>query len=832
MMQPLRFQIDQALGPRRKARRRSATDAALVCAVWLISSLCFVACNQDDIRFDPRGFRSPRDLAFACIDSDARRGVPLAQCLNRPLDSPLRVTAVLTEADRGELATADLSNNNDLRLLDTEVAVPGFTFQPVAELPSGVAVLDGEAQSLIVASAAERVLEVYPLLNARPDFGPVNLTPQRVPIDGAPRSVARIAGEDALMLVLPDLAIFSVFSFDSGANEVSRLSLGGAVTEALPPAAATSLSPYVRSCTPLAQPAQLPAGVGAPPFRPPSGPLVATPGSLVFDPDGRRAFVTDERLPVIYEIAFDAAYQSTLRVIQVGVPQRALAVTPTLPVSLEEGAPSQVLYAIDNTDGSVFAVEVHPEHPDRDALLPVSALPQRAYRMDLGAAAESLAVVSPSAQGERCDDPSSTLGVAAQGAQLRGIFLAVGLLDARIQLIDIVDRDALCRGTQVCGGNPQSGIEVAYAMQRHRPRLAQNVTQLPTLSRQPSFAAEGGRTRIAFDGVTDLPAAPRLESLAACPSGQSIVYPPLGVNEPPLICALADVWEDQAQNWTIRFEGSLPGTEDRLGRLRTSSEGWQVESAEGRFCERGVLGAAQAAALSGRFASSSGDYGGDLVALRASEAQVRSLEPSDPCRTLLEGDDGTPRVFLFPARDTFSDRVTINATSRLGVPAETLAFCAGETLRFEVRADAAFMVAGSVGGAPSVLRALSSGRCEVDSNLAFSADNPMTWIRSRAFAGETFANQQVAFRISADRNTGEPTAIPGRVVVLEFSVDNRSRPLEVDLVLQRQSRQSRGSLPAILRYNAGDRRLYVVDTIARRMWQVTLQPLRVTGRVE
>ena len=811
---------------------RSVARIALVSALGLALCALAGACNRDDVRFDPRGFRSPRDLAFSCIDSDARVGVPLTQCLNRPLDSPLRMTAVLTEADRGELATADISNNEDLRLLDTEIAVPGFTFQPVAELPSGVAVLDGAAQSLVVASAAERVLEVYPILNARPDFGPVSLTPQRVPVDGAPRAIARVTGEDALALVLPDLGALSIFAFDNGATEVGRLSLAGAVSAVEPPATSTALSSYVRTCTPLAQPAQLPAGVAAPPFLPPTGPLVATPGSLVFDPNGRRAFVTDERLPVIYEVEVDEAYQATLRVIQVGVPQRALAITPTLPVGLEDTSPSQVLYAIDNTDGSVFAVEVHPDHPDRDALLPVSALPQRAYRMDLGASAESLAVVSPSAQGALCDDPSSALGIAAQGAQLRGIFLAVGLLNARILWIDIVDRDTLCRGTQVCAGNAQTGIEVSYAMQRHRPRLAQNVTQLPTLSRQPSFAAEGGRTRIAFDGVTDLPAAPRLEVLEACPPGQSTVYPPAGVSEPPLICALADPWEDRAQNWTIRFEGALPGTEDRLGRLREGSAGWQVESPEGRFCERAVLGTAQANALSGRFASPDGDYGGDVVALRASEALVSSLQSSDPCRTLLEGDDGTPRVFLYPIVDSFSERLVIDPTSRLGVPAATLGFCAGETLRFEVRSDGAFTVAGSVVGVPSALRALPSGRCEVDANLAFEGDNPMTWLRGRAFAGETFANQHVAFRISATRNTGEATAIPGRVVLLEFSVDNRSRPLEIDLVSQRQGRQSRGSLPAIMRYNAGDRRLYVVDTVARRMWQVTLQTLRVTGRVE
>lgn len=794
----------------------------------LTACLLASACSTSNVALDPRGFQNPRQLSFSCARVSDGSLEDLSACIGQgelaESERSLALGALVTEVDRGEIAAADLFG---VRLLDTQPAVPGFTFQPVGELPSGVAQLLGPAQRIVSASFGNRSLEFFPATNARPDLNSVVLQPEVLALSSAPGDMVALPGRDALLITLPEQAAVALVAHDgSAASEQTRLDLAATLPDVL--LLEQGLSAYERVCAPQVELSPLPETLVAPPLRAlQEG--AALPGRLVVDPERNRIFVADERLPVVHELSFDDALVLTERTIAAGSPQVALALSPSLPLVLgEEAGPSQVLYAVDAVDRSVFALEVHPDSDTRDHRLVLSTDLRAPYTLELEAPAEQLAILAPEASEQACSAETPGLQTAADPAQLRGLFLAVGTLDGTAEFFDIVDLDAVCRGESVCAGNPQTGVEVSYALARHRPRSAQLIRNLPSLLRQPSFVADGARIRVGTDGGTDFAAAPRLDALEACPLGQVQVFPANTVSQTPVICAQADPWLDQEESWVALYESTLPGANGNAGRLERDESGWRLVDRARRFCGRGVMGAAQAEALAGSFASADGSYGGDQLELSASDERVDRLVDDDACAALLRSNDGSARSFQVAISQSEAGQLRLADETFEGVPLEVLADCIPGAIRYAARTRGAFLV---VGGASEVLHPLETqedGVCGARPELSFDPSRPLSAFRARAFAGQAFSNRQVSFAVSELRNSGEAVADSERATRLEFALTNDSQPLVLDL----GASSGRSALPTDLSFNLADDRLYVIDATGRRLLQVELQPVGLLAIID
>ena len=127
------------------------------------------SCSTPQVVTATNNFDRASDVDFVCFDTNASppRALPTSECGINPQDNsattPGRALfALVTQAERGELAAVNLAASTGTALVDNTGNIPGYTFVPVGALPVAV-VVDVRAgdvpSSVWVASASDRTIE-------------------------------------------------------------------------------------------------------------------------------------------------------------------------------------------------------------------------------------------------------------------------------------------------------------------------------------------------------------------------------------------------------------------------------------------------------------------------------------------------------------------------------------------------------------------------------------------------------------------------------------------------------------------------------------------------
>ncbi|MBI5161898.1 MAG: hypothetical protein HY996_10875, partial [Micrococcales bacterium] len=163
--------------------------------------LAAAACTDEAPPFVPPSFERADQVALACLDVVAAQGLPLADCDVEEPAADLHLLALVTQSQRGELAVVDLSAEE---ILDVDRAVPGYTFHPVGELPTGVTV-PPDGQRAYVASSGARSIAVF-------DVGAIGQAAGRLdPIDLGDHVPFDIVADDGrLFVTAPDEGLLLV----------------------------------------------------------------------------------------------------------------------------------------------------------------------------------------------------------------------------------------------------------------------------------------------------------------------------------------------------------------------------------------------------------------------------------------------------------------------------------------------------------------------------------------------------------------------------------------------------------------------------------------------
>lgn len=563
-------------------------------------------------------------------------------------------------------------------------------------------------------------------------------------------------------------------------------------------------------------------------------PVSSMPSEMIVERDAAGApvalLIADLARPVIHR--FDLTTRTFVGSIRTPAPVRDLALTPFVPDSAAPGAPasSRYLYAIDDSDGSVFVLSFPSGH-----LLPVAA--SSARRRDRIGFRSTARVIAAFDTGpietdadvanddfrrtdERCRSPVT------EPRLLHGVFVAVGLSDGTLRIIDVLDRDALCRDEQPVESAPPGPCPPRFGLSetmsfvaRHRPRIGARLTSSVQIDDPPSVSVGGASARYLETGmVGEGVLAPRLETIS-CPSGLGQVFPQPGTDA--RICAITDPWAAEPELWTLTWQGAIPGTATTRGNIEP------IETSPG------VLD--QFTITTGTDLCSSGALPGDLLAITSPLPASTANDPG--CRSLLGLDlRDTPRPVLLTIEAVGPSPV---ATSRstIRVAAGSLAArviacfapsaAVEELVSFDVRVPGAFTVVGSRSGFRHRVRtgAGSPASCEID-----PMGDPLA--NGRAIPGAEFVSSRIAFRLI------DEVPIAARPdTVITFAVSQAPPGLAVDLGSTGGGARL-GVLPSEVVWSETDRTLYAIDEVRRGLAIVRTRPrgadslLRVEAFVE
>jgi hypothetical protein len=566
------------------------------------------ACSDTTPPPQPAAFERPTRLAFVCVDKNRLSTpeaalAPLSACnpppplppgkTAEPLPTAYTLHAVITQSSRGEVGAVDVPA---LSAIDTRNDIPGPTFVPTGELPVALAIAPDHPRWTYVANAGSRdisVIRTASLLHV--SAGEAYLHQEPVPIRlprastaVVPFDVAMSPDQDALFVTSAEAGLllrYPIVRCDDGGDDcpnagrldvanVSSIPLGeswGKLSSDAFEQHDTPDEPYRFACDneeplrPLPNsPVELPAKDASVPTVQPAGMAVdafcAKDGGCT-----RRLLIADRAQPIIHAVDLDALENGTpedaiLAPILSGAPTERVAVTPRVPVAVDDSTPTQYVYAIDARNGSVLVAQ-------NDRTINVSVNPGvRADRLDFGPAfadgapvAISLAMLTPafdplgspdqwvSAYDETpamddallCLDPDhQTRSV----NRLRGVFLAVGLTDGSVRIVTVHDMELRacrdCDKTAVPSYSPFSAGYDPFPVVRNRTRIALGIsaagtgeipTFVPVVAAQ--FEINSSVVGIKFDGTTNDTRAPGLDCIA-CTNTQDVSFPPPGAFMP------------------------------------------------------------------------------------------------------------------------------------------------------------------------------------------------------------------------------------------------------------------------------------------------------------
>ena len=743
--------------------------------------------------------------------------------------------AIIAQTATGEVGAVQV-DGEELGVRDTDPRVPGFTFIAVGEAPSALITPTGPLRECtFVLNRGSGDLTVMTTASLRAVDDRIIQGIAGDAFAGArPGALALDTAEETLWVSLPALGAVAALSLADAPGEgcegvivdgsLRTVTLASADAENLPdPVDLRTLEPDATADPIYTCPADL--VLADPPALAPRTPVLlgdaARPAGFAVDRERSWLWVADSLLPLLHRIDL-ATGEEILPPINVGTPTRALALTPPLPATFDPNDPltERYLYAIDETDGSVMAIDV--SDPARASFGAVLAVDVRgtapADRLPIQVATRDLEIVTPgydataSPPGVECVPTDRDLTSAAENGPpfMQGVFLAVGGVDGRVRFVDVLDLDTTCRGTFGCLAEEDLGNvdDAIVTIRRHRPRLFERDESF-SLSADPSWETGAGSSGSVLDdgspsGVSAF--APTLTAFDSCPGSLSSLFPETGS---PLLCGQLDPWGARPDSYSIEWDGAIPFS---------ASGGTIVAQGDGTFrvavprnpCELGVLGAEDVPATG--YLADNG-YGGDSIAV--------SELPS--CVALLfEGqDDELLRMPILQAFGT-SDEAGFEGELVLGAPFDItstgvdpadIEACLASGARFSIAVENAFRVSSGVEGMLHRVRTGGSGRCEIDPDV-----DPQ--YLGRAFFETPYRSPVLAFTL------GEA---PDSVVRPELQLRISSVPGPITLLISEPDDPASGatveSLLTTLRYNADDERLYSIEQDRRGLIVSELTPL-------
>lgn len=778
-----------------------------------------VACGQTPTIVQPPTFERPGDVAFTCFDTVERSLVPLITCtgVTGTEDDRYSLTALVTQTASGEVAAVDLRTN---QVLDADRRVPGFTFVRVGEFPTDLVVPPNDPGVSYVAAFGSRRVEYYATARFRPDVDAPAIPIEQegaVSLGFGPVDLALSADGASLFAALPRagaIARLTVEADGTLAESFEMVDLDPTIVPAAPPASGTT---YQRVC--------MDGAVADARVRTPNETRdleiafgdAPEPHRLLVD--GDMLLVADGSRPLIHRFRI-AEPLEPLPPIMTGVPVLDLVATPEVPSTTNpaETGTARFLYAIDATDHSVLVVDYLEGSPSFGAVLPVQIGDGDPDRLRLLSDARTLEVMTPGFPGDVCTidaagatsvDPSTVTP-----GHLRGVFLAVGTSDGLIQLIDVHDLNATCRGGLNCT-NPADERDGQVFVRRHVARRATFITESLGVIGTPSFSLAGAPGRLEPDGSTG---GDHGLQVIDCPAFMGPIFP-AGSTE-PVVCGILEPWSARAERWSGTYEGAIPAA--RTGRARV--EGDRIIFPGANLCARGVLGREDVAASMLTEQDPEFGYLGDQVVVTSDPPSSRA----EACAVyVLDEELGT-------REQTLRIPVLAAGPEELRVPPDhpalgELARCYPSLFAAEIQTLGAFTVVGATSGFEHRVVTNEEGACRIDVvGQPYDASDPATHRNGRAFLGRPYSNPHVAFTM---RDLEEPFAVgAGLESELSFSLGNVPPVLVADPGLR-----ARGRRPVILErvvFSAVDQNLYAVDSNSDGFVQFALDPLQVERTFE
>jgi hypothetical protein len=817
--------------PERPAPKSTPRATRVVTGAVAAGALAAAACQQAAVTANPRTFNRPVQATFVCLETATGIARSLADCtLDSAQNSPagLAMHGLVLQEARGEVAAVDLVART---VIDSDRSVPGFTFVPVSPLPVAIAVPEVTPECAFVASAGADVIDVLDLRIFRRESAALATPREPFELPGAPTAMVLSPAEDALWVAMPER------------SSVARIAISGCT---LGPLEEIVLDATIPSGTTAADdgdlgrycPLDFAAAPGSTvePRTPDPLDTVARPAVLEV---GRELLVGDRALPLIHRIDLDSS--AVLTPLAVGAPVRALAVTPEVPDAYDPSSSerSRYLYAIDEEDGTVLAIDYSdPTAPGFGAVIGVGpSSSERPDRMPFLVGARTLEVLAPRYDEadpfeSLCDPEVIVEGTAAPSfSTMRGVFLAVGMTDATVRFVDVFDLDAPCRGRVLGAGSTECGssTDAFVYIRRHRPRLGERLTQIGASTSDVSFVVNGATLRLAAEGAMSGPDLAELDCAAEAGLDPIFATDEARAAGRGRVCGHADPFEANAEIWSAAWQGALSGAASSTGNFAMLPDGSVALDSRVDLCAVGALGLDNLVGLGTSEPEAS--IPGDVVAITTALPEATNTDERCQAVTGIEGSNQSALPILLPIRRTatrpdglrepYRGRIVLDGDAPVldratpGLTVADVLRCFGDQLvRFDVRTRASFSVIGSrTGQRHRVVRA-DDGTCEVDTTL----DRERV---SRAFAGQTYANGRVGFRI--------PEVPSASATELRITVGNVPATLNVDIGAAQGGTGSRGlALPSDIAWNEVFQRLYIVDVERRGLLELTTQPLQYT----
>jgi hypothetical protein len=169
---------------------------------WVLALIVIAACSRAQTGVQPRTFDRAGAITFTCFDREERVAVPLdEQCTTIDADVRFAMVALVTQTSRGEVASVDLASG---RVLDTNDAVPGFTFQRVLPVPIGITLRPDRPTFTYVASFGARRVQAVPTERFLPGATPSDAVPHEVELPGPPTDLVISPDGSALFVSVPE----------------------------------------------------------------------------------------------------------------------------------------------------------------------------------------------------------------------------------------------------------------------------------------------------------------------------------------------------------------------------------------------------------------------------------------------------------------------------------------------------------------------------------------------------------------------------------------------------------------------------------------------------
>jgi len=804
-----------------------------------VAILCSVACNNPVAPTPPAAFDRPEDVTFFCWNLDAEAVTALADCtpatpesIADDLGAPptgYALHALVTQTTTGEVAAVRLTGDTgEPGVIDSDVRIPGFTFAAVGEVPSALAVSETAPELTYVLARGSNEVHVIETAAFRTGQGvAAQAFPLPVPTDRPrtlPSAMRLSRDQSSLVVALAESGQLAQIPLSDGTlGEPVLLDLS---SELPAPVDLTTVPQAERPTWRFTCPEDMtliePVPVG------PREPVMLgdspEPAAIIEDEETGELLIADRALPLVHVIDPDTFTE--VRAINVQVPVQALALSPFVPATVGDIAPTErYLYAIDATDGSVLALDwSDPARASFGGVISVEIDPP-ADRFDTPFPARDLAVVSPTYDPALvCNDADD--GLFASGINLHGVFLAVGTVDGRIRFFDVFDQDTACRGASCSDAMGVPNEDVLVTIMRHRPRLGVFRDTDVLIDPAPIWDTDGVGTEPVDDLDGEANGAQQLVPTmtpVTCEAPLAQAFPETG---PARVCVVTDPWAAISQTFTIAYEAAIPFTTTTGANFEIEGDGFSLVT-QTDYCGRGVIGAEQVPTDGGYLTG----YAGDVAVITA-DLPPSILQSGDDalvreCEQLLErttGGEFTPvRIQITRASSNAPDlppsyvgRLQLGAVLQPeGATLDEVARCYPELLQIEVRTQDVFTVsAGRRGFVHPIVAAPMTGECMVDPALAEANQ------RGRAFFDSVFQNDEITFAFGS-----EPPDIEGRNPQLEITPTQVPTPLSVDV--SSVGGITAESLLTRLSYNPVDERLYAVDQSVQGLLRIKLTQLSV-----